>query len=72
MSERYLKIYVVHPPEPHAEWAVRIDAEKPVRFTAEKEALAYALKQARARSRSGLTVELRMEDDHGHWRSMAL
>ncbi|MEX1826449.1 hypothetical protein [Luteibacter sp. CQ10] len=72
MSERYLKIYVVHPPEPGAEWAVRVDAEKPVRFAAEKQALAYALKQARARHRPGLTVDLRVEDDHGHWRSMAL
>ncbi|MET0937400.1 MAG: hypothetical protein ABWX83_15510 [Luteibacter sp.] len=72
MFERYVRIYVVHPPEPGAEWAVRVDSEKPVRFRFEKEALSYAIKQARARTGQGVSVELRVEDDHGHWRSMEL
>lgn len=72
LIERYLRIYVVRPPEVGAAWAVRVDAEKPVRFKFEKEALAYAIRQARARHGQGVTVELRVEDDLGHWRSMAL
>lgn len=72
MSERYVRIYVVQPPETGAEWAVRVDSDKPLRFRHEKDALSYALRQARARSGEGVSVELRVEDDHGHWRSMAL
>jgi hypothetical protein len=72
MSETYIRIYVVQPPEAGADWAVRVDSEKPVRFRLEKEALSYAIRQARARTGQGVSVELRVEDDHGHWRSMAL
>jgi hypothetical protein len=39
MSERYVRIYVVQPPEVGAEWAVRVDSDKPVRFRHEKDAL---------------------------------
>jgi hypothetical protein len=72
MSERYVRIYVVQPPEAGAEWAVRVDSDKPVRFRHEKDALSYALRQARSHTGQGVSVELRVEDDHGHWRSMAL
>jgi hypothetical protein len=72
MSEQYVRIYVVQPPEVGAEWAVRVDSDKPARFRHEKDALSYALRQARARNGQGVSVELRIEDDHGHWRSMAL
>ncbi|MDQ0011212.1 hypothetical protein J2T07_003422 [Luteibacter jiangsuensis] len=69
---RYVRVYVMQPPQSGAEWAVRVDAEKPVRFAQERDALSYALRQARAHHAGGASVELRIEDDHGHWRSMAL
>ncbi|MDF4004485.1 hypothetical protein P3W33_13875 [Luteibacter sp. PPL552] len=70
MTQSHLRIYVVRPPEPGAEWAVRVDAEKPVRFHAETQALAYAVMQAQVRRGQGATVDLRLEDDLGQWRSM--
>jgi hypothetical protein len=72
MSERYVRVYVMQPPETGAQWAVRVDAEKPERFSHERDALAYALRQARAHHTQGASVELRIEDDLGHWRSMSL
>lgn len=72
MSERYVRIYVAQPPDVGAEWVVRVDSDEPARFRHEKDALTYALRQARARTGQGVSVELRVEDDHGHWRSMAL
>lgn len=72
MSKRYVRIYVVRPPDVGAEWAVRVDSDKPARFRHEKDALTYALRQARAHAGPDVSVELRVEDDHGHWRSMAL
>lgn len=72
MSERYVRVYVMQPPEPGAEWAVRVDAEKAARFPHERDALTYALRQARAHRASGASVELRIEDELGHWRNMTL
>ncbi|MBB3227305.1 hypothetical protein FHW69_001928 [Luteibacter sp. Sphag1AF] len=71
-SSRHMRIYVMHPPEPGADWAVRVDASRPQRFRLEREALTYALRQARINNEAGFKVELRVEDDHGHWRAVAL
>ncbi|TCV97026.1 hypothetical protein EC912_10119 [Luteibacter rhizovicinus] len=68
----HLRIYVMHPPEPGAEWAVRVADHRPVRFRHERDALTYALSQARINDAAGMEVELRVEDDHGHWRAVAL
>lgn len=72
MSERYVRVYVMRPPEPGAAWAVRVDADKAERFSHERDALTYALRQARAHRTDGAHVELRIEDDNGNWRSMEL
>lgn len=72
MSERYVRVYVMQPPQVGGEWAVRVDSEKPLRFGHERDALSYALRQARAHNATGASVELRIEDENGHWRSMAL
>ena len=72
MNERYVRVYVMQPSAPGGEWAVRVDADKPTRFGHERDALSYALRQARTHSTGGASVELRIEDDHGHWRSMEL
>ncbi|HXO99140.1 MAG TPA: hypothetical protein VN813_01495 [Luteibacter sp.] len=72
MSQRYVRVYVMQPPAPGAEWSVRVDAEKAARFSHERDALSYAVRQARACRDEGASVELRIEDDHGLWRSMEL
>lgn len=72
MSERYVRVYVMQPPAPGAEWSVRVDSEKATRFSHERDALSYAVRQARVHSAEGACVELRIEDDLGHWRSMEL
>jgi hypothetical protein len=73
MSEpRYVRIYVIRPSGPERRWAVRVDSDEPTPFGSERDAMSHAIQQARARSEGGARVDLRMEDDLGHWRSMKL